>query len=393
MDATPPPDASPGAVPADGFFSTLVATDGSRPYTVTALVPEIDAADAKSLTANRLRAAGTDYPAPIADLYTSIGQGTVGTETRLLLERIERESGAKNPYDLARAIERFLRDPKNFTYDTDVSDIECGGRGISDCFVVSRRGYCEYYATTMTLMLRLRGIPARFVQGFLPGDRTSAGVETVRRNRAHAWVEVWFPGYGWVDFDPTGGGVGVDTSLPAGPPVALPSPTPRPSSSIVPDDGERDPRQTAPAGGSAPLTDIGGSLPGPLLPVVGGLSITALLILLALAISRRPPQPVGPDDAYASVTRIAARLGYAPRPEQTVYEYAAALGDALPSVRPELAVVATSKVEATYARREAAPDLMRQLGLIRRRLRVRLLALAFRRRPKAGGKGSAGPVA
>ncbi len=243
----------------------------------------------------------------------------------------------------------------------------------------------------MALMLRLRGIPTRFVEGFLPGDTAANGTESVRRNRAHAWVEVWFPGYGWVDFDPTGGGVGVDTSLPAGPPVATPSPTPRPSGSIVPDDGERDPRRTAPAGGSAPLTDVGGGLPGPFIPVVGGLSITAILVLLAVVLMRRTPQPVGPDDAYASVTRIAGRLGYAPRPEQTVYEYAATLGDALPSVRPELAIVAASKVEATYARREAAPDLMRQLALIRRRLRVRLLALAFRRRSKTGGKGSAGP--
>ena len=183
---------------------------------MTALVPDLDPAHPDGLTANKLRAAGTDYPPDVATLYTHLLPGTSGPETELLLERIEKESGATNPYDLARAVERFLRDPANFTYDTDVSDVQCGGRGVAECFVVSRRGYCEYYATTMAVMLRLRGIPTRFVEGFLPGERDARGIETVRRARAHAWVEVYFPGYGWVDFDPTGGGVASDTSLPAG---------------------------------------------------------------------------------------------------------------------------------------------------------------------------------
>jgi transglutaminase-like putative cysteine protease len=385
VDATPPPEvtAAPGEtagqeIPADGFFSTITAPDAPRPYTVKALVPDVDPADPSGLTANRLRAAGQAYPGPVLALYTGLLPGTVGTETRLLLERIEKESGAENPYDLARAVERFLRDPANFTYDTDVSDIECGGRGVTDCFIVSRRGYCEYYATTMAVMLRLRGIPTRFVEGFLPGDRTGTGEQTVRRDRAHAWVEVYFPGYGWVDFDPTGGGVGLDTSLPAGPPVATPTPTPRPSSSFPVD--ERDPRQTAPAGGSAPLTGGGGpGIPGPVAIVVAVLMIVAFVLLALVVFVRRPPRPVGPDAVYGTVTRIAGRLGYGQRPEQTVYEYTAALGDVLPSVRPELTLVATSKVEATYARREPGDDLMRQLALVRRRLRVRLLGLVLHR--------------
>jgi transglutaminase-like putative cysteine protease len=363
------------------FFATMTATDSARPYRVTALVPATDPEDPAGLTANKLRAAGQDYPQAILDTYAEVMPGTIGTATRQLLDTIETESDAQNPYDLARAIERYLRDPGHFTYDTDVTDIRCGDKGVVECFVVSRRGYCEYYASTMAMMLRERGIPARFVEGFLPGDRDAKGVETIRRDRSHAWVEVWFPGYGWVDFDPTGGGSAqrLDTSLPAGPPVPTPSVTPRPSGSFVTDNGERDPRRTVgPAGADGTSGGVGDV--GSLLLVSGLLVVVALFALIVVALVRRPASPTAPDAVYGTVARIAGRLGYGPRPSQTVYEYASALGDVLPSVRPELTLVATAKVESAYARREPSPDLLRRLGAAQRRLRVQLLRLLFRRK-------------
>ena len=378
-DATPAPSASAAAT--DGFFATITSSGSSRPYQVTALVPDLDPAHPDGLTANKLRVAGSDYPPDIAALYARLLPGTAGTETELLLQRIERESGATDPYDLARAVERFLRDPANFTYDTDVSDVQCGGRGVAECFVVSRRGYCEYYATTMAVMLRLRGIPTRFVEGFLPGDRDANGVETVRRARAHAWVEVYFPEYGWVDFDPTGGGVASDTSLPAGAPVASKAPSPRPSSSVVPDDGERDPRRTAPAGPSG-AGSIGGGISGPGLVALGVILAAAVALLFVLSYLRRPAKPAAPDAVYSMVARVAGRLGYAQRPSQTVYEYAATLTEVLPAAGPDLALVATSKVEATYARRDLPEDRLRALGAAGRRLRMRLFGLLFRRGPR-----------
>jgi transglutaminase-like putative cysteine protease len=376
-DATPAP--SPSATAVDGFFATITSSGGgSRPYTVTALVPDLDPAHPDGLTANKLRVAGTDYPPDVAALYTPVLPDTAGTETELLLQRIEADSGATNPYDLARAVERYLRDPANFTYDTDVSDVQCGGRGVAECFIVSRRGYCEYYATTMAVMLRLRGIPTRFVEGFLPGDRDAKGVETVRRARAHAWVEVYFPDYGWVDFDPTGGGVARDTSLPAGPPVASRPPSPKPSTSLVPDDGERDPRRS-PALGPSGSGAIGGGISGPGLAILGLLLAVAVVLILVVSYLRRPAKPAAPDAVFAMVARVAGRLGYAQRPSQTVYEYAATLTDVLPAAGPDLALVATSKVEATYARRDLPEDRLRALGAASRRLRMRLFGLVFRR--------------
>jgi len=375
-DATP----APSQAAADGFLATMTSAGAGRPYQVTALVPDMNPADPNGLTANKLRAAGSDYPPDVVALYATILPGTVGSETRLLLDRIERQSGVTNAYDLARAVEAYLRDPANFTYDTDVSDVQCGGRGVADCFIYSRRGYCEYYATTMAVMLRLRGIPTRFVEGFLPGDRAANGVETVTRARAHAWVEAWFPGYGWVDFDPTGGGVARDTSLPAGAPVASKSPTPLSSSSVAPDNGERDPRRTPVAGASGGSTD-GGGIPGPGLVALAALLAVAVGSLLIVSLVRRPARPAAPDAVYAMVTRVAGLLGYRQRPSQTVYEYTAGLAEVLPAAGPDLALVATSKVEATYARRELPDERLRALGAASRRLRMRLLGLVLRRRP------------
>jgi transglutaminase-like putative cysteine protease len=74
-------------------------------------------------------------------------------------------------------------------------------------FVVdTRTGYCQHFAGSMALMLRLLGIPARVAAGFVPGHyRESEGVWRVTDHDAHAWVEVWFRGYGWLPFDPTPG--------------------------------------------------------------------------------------------------------------------------------------------------------------------------------------------
>ena len=70
-------------------------------------------------------------------------------------------------------------------------------------------------AATMAVLLRDLGVPTRIVEGFLPGtvDRIS-GIETIPQSSAHAWVEVYFPGHGWVMFDPTGGNLSQVESLP-----------------------------------------------------------------------------------------------------------------------------------------------------------------------------------
>jgi len=113
----------------------------------------------------------------------------------------------------------------------------------------------------------------------------------------------------------------------------------------------------------------------------------ALAVLLAIVVGaiafmvwrRGPRGGTSPDRAYGTVTRIASRLGYGPRPNQTVYEYAGALAEVLPAARPALETVARAKVESTYGRASIGSDQLSALREAERRLRVALLRLLFRR--------------
>jgi len=353
-----------------------IRVDGGTSYAATARIPVTDVTATYALTENRLRAAGTDYPADLLATYTALEPETAGEDVRGLLGTILEAARPRTPYDTARAIESYLRDGANFTYDPNVLDVECEGRGIADCFVVSRRGYCEHFATTMVVMLRLQGIPTRFVEGYLPGDRDASGEETIRRSGAHAWVEAWFPGLGWVDFDPTGGGVGQPQEIPAGPPVA--PATPLPSGAVgtpVPVDRDGDGPDRPAGGGSTPRPASGA---GPLLVLLVPAAAFALLFAAAW-LRRRLGRPAQPEAVYRSVVAMAGRLGHPRRPTQTVYEYLGSLSDAVPSARPELQLVARSTVETAYGRRRLSPDRLAALGEARRRLRLVLLRLLFRR--------------
>jgi transglutaminase-like putative cysteine protease len=206
-----------------GEWFTSLEGAGGTPYTIEALIPT-GAGGPGALTERRLRNAGATYPEGMLTIYTAVPAGAIGPNAASLLAEIRDAASSgtdpDNAYDLARLIETYLRDPARFTYDTDIRDsarASCGGLSTVECFATIKRGYCDYYATTMAVLLRVSGVPARVAYGFLPGLRDASGVEEVGASLAHMWVEVYFPGIGWVEFDPTGGGIGSTQPLPAGP--------------------------------------------------------------------------------------------------------------------------------------------------------------------------------
>ena len=363
----------------DGFFEGLqIDTHGA--YTIAASVPVTSKDGKTGLTGNLLAAAGTDYPADIAATYGQpTAPGTVGPEAKKVLDAVLASSPQKDPYNIALTMESYLRSPAHFAYDPDVRDIDCGDRSAAECFASSKHGFCQHYATLMAVLLRELHIPARFVQGYLPGVLDSrTGVEQISNQGKHAWVEVYFPGYGWIPFDPTGGNIAKSPPLPTGP-VASARPSTRPSASAGPRE-QADPRRTA-AGAAGGVTSGGG-------PGLGGYLVITLLLLVSVGIiaflawRRGPRGPSTPEGVYASIGRLAGRFGFGPRPTQTAYEYTTALGDVLPRVRPELHTVATAKVEVAYGRMALGEDRLQALREAERRLRVGLLRLLFRRRQR-----------
>jgi hypothetical protein len=334
-----------------------------------------DNVGAGALTAADLASAGVQY-GPEMRRYIDIQNGSIGDVTTRIAGNIVSNllPTQRDPYHIAFAMQNYLHDSGGFEYDTDVTGM-CTGENFIDCFLREKRGYCEYFASAMVMMLRTQQIPARYVTGFLPGRLQDDGSRIVERSASHAWVEVFFPGYGWYPFDPTPGlgdqGQEI-TNLPSGAPRATQKPgdsaqtpffgpTPGSSGALPP------PPNVTPSGGSQPLLAL----------VIAVLVlVTALLLVL---VARRRRIPGGAELAYESVARMASRFGYGPQPSQTAYEYATQLAVVVPAVREELQVVATAKVEALYGRREPSAELRLRLIQAYRRVRLSLLRLMLRR--------------
>ncbi|MCY3796673.1 MAG: DUF3488 and transglutaminase-like domain-containing protein [Chloroflexi bacterium] len=161
-------------------------------YTVRSLV--------STATAQDLRRSSADYPEWVSgpNLYVGVRNPRV---LNLALQ-IVNEAEASHPYDRAKAIESWLRE--NIAYNESITAPPPGVDTVEWVLFTAREGYCTYYATSMIVMLRHLGIPSRLAAGFSQGTYDNEnGHYIVREREAHTWVEVYFPGYGWIEFEPT----------------------------------------------------------------------------------------------------------------------------------------------------------------------------------------------
>jgi protein-glutamine gamma-glutamyltransferase len=146
----------------------------------------------------KARAAGTEYPDAIQNLYLQLPD-ELDPRIPQLAQKITATAG--NPYDKAVVLESYLR--RNFGYTLNLAG-KPGADPLAQFLFVTKAGHCEYFASAMAVMLRTLGIPSREVNGFLPGEFNDiAGDYIVRASDAHSWVEAYFPGSGWITFDPT----------------------------------------------------------------------------------------------------------------------------------------------------------------------------------------------
>jgi transglutaminase-like putative cysteine protease len=179
-----------GNIVVHSAMSRLMLRQGER-YRV---VSDYSIADATSL-----RQASQEYPEWIMDKYLQTPD-TLTTETITLAKQLS--DSADNSFDKAISIRNYLR--RNITYNDQIEAPPEGVEPIHYILFQGQEAYCNYYASAMTMMLRSQGVPARFVAGYTQGEwDEETGSYRVRAKNAHAWVEVYFPDFGWIPFEPT----------------------------------------------------------------------------------------------------------------------------------------------------------------------------------------------
>lgn len=157
------------------------------------------------VTDQDLRSASTEYPEWMYGRYLQLPEDL---PPRVIALARDLTATEPTPYDRAVAIEQYLR---KFPYTTDVERPPTG-EDIADFFLFElQEGYCDYYATAMVVLARAAGLPARLVVGYASGSYDVLNARyIVTEADAHAWPEIYFPGYGWIEFEPTAGRPPID---------------------------------------------------------------------------------------------------------------------------------------------------------------------------------------
>jgi protein-glutamine gamma-glutamyltransferase len=156
----------------------------------------------------KARTAGTEYPEEIRKFYLQLPEKL---DPRILQLAQKITATADNPFDKSVVLESYLR--RNFGYTLKLAG-KPGADPLAQFLFVTKAGHCEYFASAMAVMLRTLDIPSREVNGFLPGEFNDLGGDyIVRASDAHSWVEAYFPGSGWIAFDPTPPSNGSETGI------------------------------------------------------------------------------------------------------------------------------------------------------------------------------------
>ena len=276
-------------------------------------------------------------------------------------------AGAVTPYDKARAIFQFFSDPANhfiYTLETAKGD---SGNDLVD-FLQHRRGFCQQYAGAMGVMLRVAGIPARIVLGYMHSAPDSTGNFDISTFDAHAWVEAFFPGTGWIPFDPTPaaglvGGRQMDLpwaqhSFSKGgqqgdSPTISTSPGTQPSSSLSAGQGV----QQGGSGGTTSGIDLGLIVTGLVIVALVGLALMPATVRWSRRRARLGAARHGDTDAlWAELSDTAVDLGYVWSDARSPRQVAAWLASDAGDTAPALTALATAVEQRRYAREARGGD-------------------------------------
>ncbi len=357
-------------------------------YRVTSLM--------SNATASQLRTADDQHPQWVRDLYLYVSP-SVTPRTYDLARSIVQEAGATTIYDQAKAIEGHLR--QRITYNELIPQPPVGQDPVDWVLFDLQQGYCNYYASSMIMLLRILGIPSRMAAGFAQGTWDPDLQQYVVQERdAHTWVEVYFPGYGWVEFEPTAAQAPLNrvddtpiVQVPTATPQAslTPSHTPTPTATPTTDQAVIPPAQSegrelptltstpSPTATATATPIIVPTQPPPLepppqddgflsflLPLLGMvLAVLMVLLILALVLlftwwwwewrGMRGLNPV--VRAYARLERYIALIGIQLSTDQTPAERQQRIVRDLPVVKPPVTAITELYTVNRYGRDNQHP--------------------------------------
>ena len=283
--------------------------------------------------------------------YTGVSD-TVEQEVRDLTAEIVKD--CETPYEQARAIEEWLGE--NCTYTKTPGDVP-EGRDFVSWFLETKEGYCTYYASAMTVMARIAGLPARYVTGYglkQADRRTDTNSYVATNATAHAWAQVYLYGIGWVDFDPLfwNSYELVETDPPVEREPVKPTPTPvveLPEPELPEPELPEEPEKTAPAPKRRSDT-------GKILLIILCADVAAFLIFLLVRfillffrvesyyyrLARKYRNNAArADECYRQILRQLGFLGLTLEPSDTIASFCARADAALP---PDRGAVSLSSV-------------------------------------------------
>jgi transglutaminase-like putative cysteine protease len=339
----------------DGSTQIASMSMASSRYSLNSGDSYIVVSSIPSAEEDAMRLAGEDYPDWI-DHYLQLPD-TLPQRVRDLAEELTAEYD--NAYDKASALQDYAR---TLTYNDQVQAPPEGVDPVDYFLFESQEGYCNYYASAMAVMARSVGIPARIAAGYSQGDwERDAQAYRVRQHHSHAWVEVYFPRFGWVEFEPTaaepvivrprvaGGGSGDNRAGEGGfggPEDFLDEEQYGPDSVTDPEALARLIEEQRRMARIRTWTRIGG---------VAGVAL--LIIVIAWFLGRREMDQVRPASVYYErMVRRGSRWGCRTMPTQTPNEYARQLSTAIQDVEADRLVhrIAHAYVGERYGHKNPA---------------------------------------
>ena len=335
-------------------------------YTVTSSVIAVEP--------EQLREAGTVYPAHISQRHMQLSRD-LPERVRILADELT--ASGETPYDKALRVESFL---KSLTYDLEIEPPPFDADGVDHFLFDQQRGYSEYFASAMAVMLRSVGVPARVAAGYTTGvPLEEPDIYAVTDSNSHAWVEVYFPGYSWISFEPTPGADLPDAMIPGG--IVGTSIESRLGARFNFDcldifDLECGvPLEGLPTGDFSLVetTEGSGVAPWVWLAILAGLP--ALMLAVACWVYWRfIAAPYEPAAIFARMQSLAALSGLARgSPTRTPYQFGQRLGQLVPEQRERVNFIVESYVLSHYGGRSLSEDQKSQLRRAWRRLRFTLI--------------------